>query len=93
MFYNWRYHQRRKGAGEESSPGPQGDIKMDKVGLLVVAVLMVGCASLNDGSYMPSAHQEALQNPDLMNCGTGGSVCRAAPGRLHKSYSMCRCVQ
>ncbi len=66
---------------------------MDKVGLLVVAVLMVGCASLNDGSYMPSAHQEALQNPDLLNCATGASVCRAAPGRLHKSHSMCRCVQ
>ena len=65
---------------------------MDKVVLLVVAVLMVGCASLNDGSYMPGAHQEARQNPDLLNCGTGASVCRAAAGRLHKSQSMCRCL-
>ncbi len=81
------------GAGQESYPGPQGDIIMEKVGLLVVAVLMVGCASLNDGSYMPSAHQEALQNPDLMHCGTGTPVCRSSPGRLHKSYSMCRCVR
>ena len=50
---------------------------MDKVVLLVVAVLMVGCASLNDGSYMPGAHQEELQNPDLLNCGTSGTVCQA----------------
>ena len=64
---------------------------MDKVVLLVVAVLMVGCASLSDGSYMPSAHQEELQNPDLLNCVTGVPVCRATPGRLHKSYITCRC--
>ena len=64
---------------------------MDKVVLLVVAVLMVGCASLNDGSYIPSAAQEARQYPSLLNCGAGAPVCRATPGRLHKSYSMCRC--
>ncbi len=65
---------------------------MNKIVLLVVAVLMVGCASLNDGSYMPSAHQEKLQNPDLLNCGTSGSVCQISPGRLPKSYHMCRCL-
>jgi len=65
---------------------------MHKVVLLVVAVLMVGCASLSDGSYMPSAHQEELQNPDLLNCGTSGAVCHASPGRLPKSYHMCRCL-
>ncbi len=64
---------------------------MDKVVLLVIAVLMVGCASLNDGSYMPSAAQEAQRNPGLLNCDTGAPVCRATPGRLHKPYSMCRC--
>ena len=64
---------------------------MDKVVLLVVAVLMVGCASLNDGSYMPSMAQEAQRNPGLLNCVTGVPVCRATPGRLHKSYITCRC--
>ncbi len=65
---------------------------MDKVVLLVLAFLMAGCASLNDGSYMPSAHQEELQYPGLLNCGTSGTVCQASPGRLPKSYHMCRCL-
>jgi hypothetical protein len=66
---------------------------MDKVILLAVAILMGGCASLNDGSYMPSLAREAEQNPYLLDCPKGGvPICRASIGRFHKSYSMCRCL-
>ena len=65
---------------------------MNKIALLLLAILMAGCASLDDGSYMPSARQEELQNPYLLNCGGGGKVCKTSPGRLNKTYDMCRCL-
>jgi len=66
---------------------------MDKVVLLVVAVLVVGCTSMNDGSYMPSEVQVARQNPVLLDCPTGSvALCRRSVGRVNKSYSMCKCL-
>ncbi len=66
---------------------------MGKVILLVVVILMGGCASLNDDSYMPSLSREAEQNPYLLNCPRGGvPICKTSIGRYRKSYSMCRCL-
>jgi hypothetical protein len=69
-----------------------GGIEMNKIALLMAAILMVGCTSLNDGSYMPGVSQEEQQNPHLLNCGGGGKVCKTSSGRVHKSYHMCRCL-
>lgn len=65
---------------------------MHKVDLLMVAGLMVGCASLDDGSNVPTTAQEKAQNPDLLKCYTGVPICRTVGGHLQKSHRQCRCL-
>jgi hypothetical protein len=64
---------------------------MDKVFLTVVALLMVACETLTDGSYMPSEAIQATHNPSLLNCRQGVPICRSSPGRLRTTYRMCAC--
>ena len=64
---------------------------MDKAFLTVVALLMVACETLSDGSFMPSEAIQATHNPSLLNCRQGVPICRSSPGRLSKTYRMCAC--
>jgi hypothetical protein len=65
---------------------------MHKVVLLVVAGLMFGCASLNDGLSATSTSQEKAQNPHLLRCSSGVPICRTVGGELNKSYRQCTCL-
>ena len=76
---------------KSSGSWPLGGPNVDKIILLGVVAVMAGCTSMYDGSYMPTAHQEELQNPHLLNCGLSIKVCNKTAGRLNVSRRMCRC--
>lgn len=63
--------------------------------LLSVAVLVAGCATFDDTSYMPSEKQLEWTDPHLLNCPAGTvATCDSIGGaRVGKKYLNCRCAR
>ncbi len=69
-------------------------MKMKVSAVLLVAVLVAGCAAFADSNYMPSEGQLKSRNPYLLNC-PGGSVPRCevyGGGRVGARYKNCHCA-